>query len=258
MTTTYTHINSNNVDEVLVVCVNLAQQIYRYLKASKRWNCVAGADAERPSLKELSPEVSPTPLIRIISDQSIANAGDSLRELDQLNILTSDPFILVSGDVIANLDLKPILKHFKELSKKDRSTCMISVFKQANRGHATRELLQDVAVTLNEDTKQILGFDTSHRKLGVSMHRDLFKKHPRVSFRYDLLDCGIDICSLQVCTDFASNYDYEDIHKDYLASEVHNVEVGLLYYAHIVENNGYAARIRDLRTWCVRACGVPE
>ena len=47
-----------------------------------------------------------------------------------------------------------------------------------------------------------------------------------------------------------SNYDYEDVHRDYLAAEVVN-DVGMTYYAHIVEKNdgGYTARVRDLRTF---------
>ena len=72
----YTHINSNNVDEVLVVCES-AQQIYRYLKASKM-ELRGWRGAERLKLK-LSPK-STTPLIRICN-QMLHRAGDSLKNL---------------------------------------------------------------------------------------------------------------------------------------------------------------------------------
>ena len=90
------------------------------------------------------------------------------------------------------------------------------------------------------------------------MHRDLFKKHPRVSFRYDLLDCGIDICSyksVQILRQLELRGYSQGLSR---RSEVHNVEVGLLYYAHIVENNGYAARIRRSFVRGGSRCGVPE
>eukprot|EP00939_MAST-03C_sp_MAST-3C-sp1_P004833 g4833.t1 len=236
---------SNGVDEILVVCVNLASQVFQYLKKSGRWHCVAGD--ERPNTKTLKPEISRVPLVRIISDQSIGNAGDALRELEQRNMLMSDPFVLVSGDVIANIDLKPVLRQFKATRKKDKLTCMFSVFKQAKRGHPSRQMLSDLSITLDEKTNQILNFNSSQRSLGTAILCSHFKKHRRISHRYDLLDCGIDICSLQVCTDLGSNYDYRDLHKDYLASEVHN-DVGNTYYAHVVES-GYTARVRDLRTY---------
>lgn len=41
---------------------------------------------------------------------SATSAGDAMRELDQMGVIESDPFILISGDVVSNVDLKPYIQ----------------------------------------------------------------------------------------------------------------------------------------------------
>ncbi|KAL7535373.1 hypothetical protein ACHAXR_011126 [Thalassiosira sp. AJA248-18] len=52
------------------------------------------------------------------------NAGDSLRELDRRNVIKSDPFILMQGDVVTNVDLREAMEGHKERRKKDNSAIM--------------------------------------------------------------------------------------------------------------------------------------
>lgn len=75
----------NGVEELFMVCVWHADIIQRYVNGSK-W----------PS----------TITVRCINSASCLSAGDALRELDSLGLIRSDPFILISGDVISNMDLK--------------------------------------------------------------------------------------------------------------------------------------------------------
>lgn len=40
------------------------------------------------------------------------NAGDALRHLDTMGVIQSNPFILISGDLVSNMNLKSaILNH---------------------------------------------------------------------------------------------------------------------------------------------------
>lgn len=86
----------NGVEELFMVCVWHADFIQRYVNNSK-W----------PS----------TITVRCINSASCLSAGDALRELDSLGLIRSDPFILISGDVISNMDLKKaigerLIQHF--------------------------------------------------------------------------------------------------------------------------------------------------
>ena len=47
--------------------------------------------------------------VRIITSNNCLSAGDALRDIDQRGVVRSDPFILVSGDVVSNIDLKSVI-----------------------------------------------------------------------------------------------------------------------------------------------------
>ena len=68
--------------------------------------------------------------IRVVKDSGISNAGDALRELDKRNWIRSDPFILLSGDVVTNVDIEPVLRKHKARKKKDSSAIMTVLMKR--------------------------------------------------------------------------------------------------------------------------------
>mmetsp|Transcript_9934 Transcript_9934/g.17404 ORF Transcript_9934/g.17404 Transcript_9934/m.17404 type:complete len:937 (+) Transcript_9934:57-2867(+) len=52
------------------------------------------------------------------------NAGDALRELDRRNVIKSDPFILMQGDVVSNVDLREAMEGHAQRRKKDNAAIM--------------------------------------------------------------------------------------------------------------------------------------
>jgi translation initiation factor eIF-2B subunit epsilon len=58
----------------------------------------------------------------------------------------------------------------------------------------------------------------------------------------DLIDCQIDICSVEVPPLFTENFDYQDIRKDFLTGILESDLLGKTVYVDIVEN-GYAAHV---------------
>lgn len=48
--------------------------------------------------------------ICIITSNNCLSAGDALREIDHKGVVRSDPFVLVSGDVVSNINLKSVIK----------------------------------------------------------------------------------------------------------------------------------------------------
>eukprot|EP00501_MAST-03F_sp_TOSAG23-6_P002599 GSMAST32.ASY1.ANO1.2740.1 assembled CDS len=176
------------------------------------------------------------------------SAGDALREVDRRQIVKSDPFVLVSGDVVSNINLRNVVEVHKTRRKKDSSAIMTMVFKPAAPTHPTRQLHEDLVINMNLETNQILGYEDNSECAVVNMMRDTFREHSRVSIRHDLLDCHIDVCSPEVLEQFSANYDYQDIRKNYVHNEVVNIELGWKYYGHIVRDK-YAARVQDLRTY---------
>jgi translation initiation factor eIF-2B subunit epsilon len=80
-------LTQNGVEEILVVCVWHAKLVQKFVD-----NLV--------STKNVAVRCIPMPGCR--------SAGDALRELDTLGLVRSDPFVLISGDVVANIDLKKV------------------------------------------------------------------------------------------------------------------------------------------------------
>jgi translation initiation factor eIF-2B subunit epsilon len=78
--------------------------------------------------------------------------------------------------------------------------------------------------------------------------REILAEHPEVELRSDLIDCGIDVCSVEVPSLFQDNFDYQDLRRDF----VHGVLTSDLLMKNIhcfVLKDGYAARVKDTRSY---------
>jgi translation initiation factor eIF-2B subunit epsilon len=82
---------------------------------------------------------------------------------------------------------------------------------------------------------------------------EILKEHPEVEIRNDLIDCGIDVCSVEVPSLFQDNFDYQDLRRDF----VHGVLTSDLLMKNIhcyVLKEGYAARVQDTRSYDAIRC----
>ena len=55
---------------------------------------------------------------------------------------------------------------------------------------------------LDAETSECLHYESVigyPAKKVVQIPREIFKDHPEVEVRYDLIDCCIDVCSVEVC-----------------------------------------------------------
>lgn len=120
-------LGSHGVDEVFVFCASHANAVEQYLRES-RWT-VLNHGAPRPCSPALWLPGGQSygarnalagvpvdhhdaswrrPVVRIERSNACTSAGDALRELDGKGVVQSDPFVLVSGDVVSNMDLKKV------------------------------------------------------------------------------------------------------------------------------------------------------
>lgn len=242
---------ANDVYEVFVMCCAHASKVRQYLRDAHIWNVAADEDSDeeestpvgKPQCRHLLPKVH----VVCIAD-SRACAGDVLRFVDDKEFITSDPFVVVSGDTVSNMNLGAAVDAHKKRRAKDKTSIMSLVFMPAKTSHPTREYTDDLVVAMNHSTQQILSFDNNMNRGTFGIGLDLLEEHAQMDFRYDLLDCNIDICSPEVLIQFSDNYDYGDIRRDYVRNEVLNKELGWKYFAYVIENE-YAARVQDLCTY---------
>ena len=86
-------LKDSGVEEVFVYCSSFSGKVKAFLKESG-WS----------SDEEMT--------ITVITNEDCRSFGDAMRDLDGKGLLRHD-FILLSGDAVTNMDLRPILKAHK-------------------------------------------------------------------------------------------------------------------------------------------------
>lgn len=64
--------------------------------------------------------------VSVITSTACLSAGEALRLVDQKDVIKSD-FVLVSGDIVANADLKGLVHEHQTRRQQDRSAIMTMV-----------------------------------------------------------------------------------------------------------------------------------
>jgi translation initiation factor eIF-2B subunit epsilon len=147
--------------------------------------------------------------VKCITSAACLSAGDALRELDALSIIRSDPFVLISGDVISNLNLKKAIAFHKQKRKEDINNVMTVVLKKVQISAGAKPILDDLVVALDKNSSQILLFDDSYKKNSINIPLELMNERTGLTFHTDLLDCNVDICSPELMLQFSDNFDYQ-------------------------------------------------
>lgn len=181
----------------------------------------------------------------IFRSAAVDSVGEALRQFDEGEI--DSDFVLISGDVVSNMDLQKAFLRHHQIRKKDKTVLMSSVFKKASPHHRSRAGEDTTIVALRKQTHQLLHLDNSS-SAEVNVQHELFKEKGEIELRYDLFDCHIDLCSADVINVFQDEFDWRDLRKDFilgiLESEILNYKV----HVQVLEDE-YAARVRSLNTY---------
>ncbi|KNC49884.1 translation initiation factor eIF-2B subunit epsilon [Thecamonas trahens ATCC 50062] len=189
----------------------------------------------------------------IINTQCIT-IGDALRDMDSRDVISGD-FVLVAGDVVSNLDLRPVIAEHKRRREADKGAIMTSVYKKVAPSHRTRSLNDDVIVGLNTETSEVVYFSSEVESSKIDLDVRLFTEVPKLELRHDLLDTFIDICAPEVLMLFSDNFDYSDLRSDFVRGILGAEILGNKVFAHIVSSH-YAARIQCLKTYAAVSLDV--
>ncbi|KAM9976101.1 hypothetical protein ACTFIR_009942 [Dictyostelium discoideum] len=219
---------ASGVQQIFVFCCAHASQIKEYIQSS-RWHDLPGVQ------------------VICMTGSNCRTTGDALRGVYDAQVIQSD-FILISGDVVSNMNLQKALQIHKDRRELDKNNIMTMVYKQASSTHRTRSKQDDTVIWCNRDTMQVVCYDNSPSKKKSSISVELFQKHPSIQMRYDLIDCHIDICSPEVLALFNDNFDFADIRKDFIHDILTSDLLDYKLSAYVLQGE-YAARVKDLRTY---------
>jgi len=236
------------VDEVYLMCCSHADQIQDYIEKSK-WNV----------------PWSPFKIQTIMSLES-RSVGDAMRDLDNRGLITGD-FLLVSGDVVTNIQFDKVMEAHKARKAADRDHIATMVLTQASALHRTRSHAEPAAFILDKTTNRCLYYEdippADGRKSAVSIDPELLEDVDEFVIRNDLIDCHVDICSPHVPAIFQENFDYQFLRKDFVKGILSSDILKKTIYAYITDD--YAARVESWQTydaisqdilarWCYPIC----
>ncbi|KAK9841354.1 hypothetical protein WJX74_004422 [Apatococcus lobatus] len=225
---------SNNVEEVYVVACAHAEQIQKYLNASS-WTKQRGFK------------------VHIVVSTNCRSAGEALRLIDQKDVIKSN-FILVSGDVVANLNIQPALQQHRTRRESDPNSIMTLLMKPAaHADHARRLGDHALMVAVDPISQRLLSYvqhgpASRHNSHGVKIDADLFGERDAIQMRTDLLDTHICICAPEVLVLFSDNFDFQNIRRDFVSGVLSEEELGNKLHVYIIQHD-YAARVHNPRSY---------
>lgn len=222
------------VDEVFLMCAGPhSEQIQEYIEKSK-WSL----------------PWSPFKIKCIITLEA-RSVGDVMRDLDNRSVITED-FLLISGDVISNVNIEKALKHHRTIRESDKDHIVTMVMTEASATHRSRSFDDDPAVFIlrDNDNKCLYYEDVpsiNGAKSDISIDPELLEDVDDFVIRNDLIDCHIDICSPIIPAIYQENFDFQHIRKDFLKGILTFDLLKRSIYVYISQD--YGARVSNYKTY---------
>uniref|UniRef100_A0A452GWQ5 Translation initiation factor eIF2B subunit epsilon n=1 Tax=Gopherus agassizii TaxID=38772 RepID=A0A452GWQ5_9SAUR len=221
-------LTATGVEETFVFCCWKSSEIKEHLHKSK-W------------CRHTSPNK-----VRIVTSDLYRSLGDVLRDVDAKSLVRSD-FLLVSGDVVSNINVSAALEEHRMRRKLDKNvSVMTMIFKESSPGHRARCQEDDIILAMDSTTNRVLHYQRTQELKRFRFPMSLFQSNiEMVEVRHDLLDCHISICSPQVAELFTDNFDYQT-RDDFVRGLLVNEEVlGNQIHMHVTAEE-YGARVSNL------------
>lgn len=180
------------------------------------------------------------------------SVGDAMRDLDNRDLITGD-FLVMTGDVISNLSIEPALAMHRARREKNKDAIMTMLLREAGTGHRTKSRSSRPVFIIDPVADRCLHYEEMGDRNGtqryLSVDPALLTSHGEIEVREDLIDCHIDICTLDVLAQWSDNFDFQSLRKSFLRGVLKDYETyGKTIHTHIVTDQ-YAVRVKSLRAY---------
>ncbi|KAK0557354.1 translation initiation factor eIF-2B epsilon subunit, GEF [Tilletia horrida] len=183
------------------------------------------------------------PPISALPIPQAGSVGDALRELDARQVVRASDFILVHADYVGNLDLAELVRAHKERRKSDRDAIMTVATMPSSSSSSSSFVAGDEGAALwgIDDSKGGQLRHYAHRPIlapsgttgvstkpssdsvsaeGITLPWGLLSTDEEpvsdIDLYTNLVDCGVDICSMDVPPLFSENFDYQHLRRDFI------------------------------------------
>lgn len=211
-------LNMSGVNEVILFCSSHVNEIKLHLK-----------DKAYLSIN-----------VKVLVSENCYSLGDVMRALDNYAVIRST-FILLSVDVIGNVNFIPLVEKFKSIQSVDKEIAMMVLFKEV--GNQRPDLHNDFIVAHNSKNR-IIHYQVQKSK-NIELPMDVLLEQEFIDVRNNLLNPGLAICSVAVPPLFSENFDFQTI-TDFIRGLLMNEEIlKSTVYCEILKGNQYIANVRN-------------
>lgn len=167
---------TQGVEECVVVACSCSESVERYLKS--RDGRIGGGEGRGGMITQC------------VSGTACVSAGEALRLIEQRRVIRGD-FVLVSGDVVTNVDLSDALRTHRERRKKEKLAIMTVLLRET--GADVREARygeNNLTVAMDSETQRIVHYEEHHgsasRTPATSLDASLFGEVENIRVRDEL------------------------------------------------------------------------
>lgn len=196
------------------------------------------ADLFRPAGAKAPVVGNATSLTRIslLPVPEARSIGDAMRELDAHQVIKSD-FVLMHGDALGHLDLASVVAAHRARRRADPNAIMTICTMPAPVRSRTRPIGDAAVWAIAPATSQLLQYTSIPAVPRVPMLRlplELFDApKTEVDVRNDLVDCGVDVCAIDVPPLFTENFDYQSLRREFVQGILTSDLLEAKMYVHI-------------------------
>ena len=172
-----------------------------------------------------------------------------MRELDAHQVIKSD-FVLVQSDALGNMDIASVVRAHKQRRTVDRDAIMtICAMPVPPQSRARRP--GDLSVfTIVPTTSQLVHYMSVPAIPRVPLLKlpfEVFEDTRHLDVRNDLVDCGVDVCSIDVPPLFTENFDYQQLRREFVQGILSSDLLESKIFVHITP--GWRAGYSAVRRW---------
>lgn len=192
--------------------------------------------------------------ITVMSTPEARSEGDAIRELDAKQVLRSD-FLLYRSDSVCTMDLRPVINLHRKRRLTDKDAIMTMCCMQAGDQTTMRSKAMRPVQYIDPATNQILHYEQlpGLPKRKAVMPLELLRLDDKTGFdeidvRFDLVEAGVYICSIDVPPLFSENFDYQSLSFDFIPGILTSDLLDSKIFLH-VGKRGYGGRAQDTQTY---------
>lgn len=211
-------LNLSGVGEVILFCSSNVNEIKKHVNSKTHLNID----------------------VKILISEDCCSLGDVMRALDKYAVIRST-FILLTVDVIGNINFTSALKKYKSIEDKDKGVSMMILCKPIGR---QRKDLENKTVIVSNSDNRIISYQVQDSK-NIDIPMDILLENDYIDLKNNLLQVGVAICSVAVPPLFSDNFDFQSL-DDFIRGLLVSEEImqGTVYYD-TVKDNEYLNKITN-------------